>query len=55
MLGLTGLQKKFLKNNWKWFGNSLADLCAHTFVVWGKWGGLLRHRVVTITRKLEGE
>ena len=40
-------KKERKKKSWKWFGHSFADMCLHNC---SKWGGLLRHRVVTTTR-----
>ena len=50
MPGPTGLKKKGKKGR-KWLEHSFADICVYTIVVCSKWGGLLRHRVVTLTRK----
>ena len=46
-------KKKVKKKSWNWFGNSFADLYVYTIVLFSKWGGLLRHRVVTTSGNFE--
>ena len=48
-------KKKSKEKKLEMVGHCFADLCVYTIVVFSKWGGLIRHRVVTTTRDFEEE